>query len=42
MTELSMMAVVVPQEEVNKAECMKIEVIEGPEANRGNALNINA
>ena len=42
MTELSLGAVVVPQEEVNKAECLRIEVIEGPEANRGTVLDINA
>ena len=35
MTELSLGAVVIPQEEVAKAECLRIEVIEGPEANRG-------
>ena len=42
MTELSMLAVVVPAEEVGKAECLRIEVIEGPETSRGNTLNINA
>lgn len=42
MTELSLGAVVVPQDEVNKAECLRIEVIEGPEANRGTVLDINA
>lgn len=42
MTELSLNNVVVPQEEVSKAECLCIEVIEGPEANRGTQLNINA
>ena len=42
MTELSLGAVVVPQEEVYKAECLHIEVIEGPEANRGTVLDINA
>ena len=42
MTELSLGAVVVPQDEVNKAECLRIEVIEGPEANRGTCLDINA
>ena len=42
MTELSMMAVVVPIEEVAIAPCLRVEVIEGPEANRGSCLNINA
>ncbi len=42
MTELSLGAVVVPLDEVNKAECLRIEVIEGPEANRGTVLDINA
>ena len=42
MTELSLGAVVVPHEEVKKAESLRIEVIEGPEANRGTALDINA
>jgi len=42
MTELSLGAVVIPQDEVNKAECLRIEVIEGPEANRGTVLDINA
>lgn len=42
MTELSLGAVVVPLDEVNKAECLHIEVIEGPEANRGTVLDINA
>ena len=37
-----MLAVVVPPEEVGKAECLRIEVIEGPETSRGKTLNINA
>ena len=42
MTELSLGAIVVPLDEVNKAEALRIEVIEGPEANRGTVLDINA
>lgn len=42
MTDLSLGSIVVPPEEVDKAECLRIEVIEGPEANRGNSLEINA
>ena len=42
MTELSLGAVVIPQDEVKKAESLRIEVIEGPDANRGTALDINA
>jgi hypothetical protein len=42
MTELSLGAVVVPHDEVAKAELLRIEVIEGPEANRGKVLDINA
>ena len=42
MTELSLGAVVVPHDEVNRAECLRIEVIEGPESNRGTCLDINA
>ena len=42
MTELSLGTIVIPQEEVAKAEILQIEVIEGPEANRGKVLNINA
>ena len=37
-----MMAVVVPVEELAVANCLRVEVIEGPEANRGSCLNINA
>ena len=42
MTDLSLGAMVIPHEEVPKAECLRIEVIEGPEANRGTQLEINA
>ena len=37
-----MLGVEVPRDELNKAECLRIEVIEGPEANRGTNIDINA
>ena len=37
-----MLGIEVPRDEINKAECLRIEVIEGPEANRGIAIDINA
>ena len=37
-----MLGIEVPQDEINKAECLRIEVIEGPEANRGISIDINA
>lgn len=42
MTELSLGTIVVPQDEISKADILRIEVIEGPEANRGKVLEINA
>ena len=42
MTELSLGAVIVPQDEVAKADLLRIEVIEGPENNRDKVLDINA
>ena len=42
MTDLSLGAIVVPFDEVGKAEGLRIEVIEGPEANRGTSMDINA
>lgn len=42
MTELSLGAIVVPRDEVEKADVLRIEVIEGPEENRGKTLEINA
>lgn len=42
MTELSLGAIVVPLDEVAKADVLRIEVIEGPEENRGKVLDINA
>ena len=41
-TELSTLGIEVPRDELNKAECLRIEVIEGPEANRGTNIDINA
>ena len=37
-----MLGIEVPRDELNKAECLRIEVIEGPEANRGTSIDINA
>ena len=34
--------VMIPQEEVYKADMLKIDVIEGPEVNRDTSLKINA
>jgi hypothetical protein len=41
-TDLSLGTQVIPQEEISKAERLQIEVIEGPEVNRGTSLEINA
>lgn len=42
LTDLSLGAIVIPQEEVAKAECLRIEVIEGPDSNIGHGMEINA
>lgn len=41
-TELSLGNMIVPQDEIKRAESLRIEVIEGPEINRGTCLEINA
>ena len=42
MTDLSLGTVVIPQEEIAKANCLRIRVKEGPEVAKGTSLNINA
>ena len=42
MAELTLGGVVIPQDEVMKADLLKIDVIEGPEVNRDTSLEINA
>ena len=40
--ELTLGAVVIPQDEIVKADLLRIDVIEGPEVNRDTSLEINA
>ena len=42
LTDLSLGAIVIPPEEVAIAECLRIEVIEGPDSNLGYGMEINA
>ena len=42
LTDLSLGAIVIPREEVAIAECLRIEVIEGPDSNLGYGMEINA
>ena len=42
MAELTLGGVVIPQDEVMKADLLRIDVIEGPEVNRDTSLEINA
>ena len=42
MNELTLGAVMIPQEEILRADMLKIDVIEGPEVNRDTSLEINA
>ena len=39
---MSLGNMIVPQDEIMRAESLRIEVIEGPEINRGTCLEINA